>query len=368
MPHLIKILGIFAFSLHFSSLYGAELEEDWYEYEEDSSTVKVSKSLPQKYQDILIEKGYDIFKAITHNEIKSLSPALSLINSIPSEIKEKTAFNTYAQHAPTAYWRWYREKDNITFQEYLAQIICLMWAVDDMAIRQQEGFKRGSFTLIDPDYRIFNFLKTYVCLVNDVKKVDDLPYLITSSNLAYRRDPASSCTSHHTDQTDGPQYGIDIRFRGYETIYGLLPHCRRHILCGKLFITSSNLPLTFLKFESAGLGSSMEMAYHTISFMKPVSSKGDKRREKDIPYEIRRVFKELVPYEDRVDELKIHEILDHVHFRMGKNYQDKVRMLNVVQQHYLKDPESLLFIRTGNEVILDLRDIKLQEKEEKKNS
>ncbi len=325
--------------------------------------------LPFKYQQFLTDKGHQILEEILKDNSDPKMQALPLIEEIPEEIKQKTAFNPLGEYAPSSFLRWYFGKEKPHVQEYLAKIICLCWALNDLAVQQKECFTRGSFTLIDPNKRIFHFLKGYVCLVNNYTLMDFKPWVLTTSNLAYRRDPESNGSSHHTDQTEGSQFGIDIRFRSYETLYGLLPHLMRHILFGRLnLVTTSqsrNLPLTFIKFEPVGLGSSTEILTHITNFAAPVTSIEGKRREKDIPDEVWDVFVKLTQ-DKSFDEKKIYKMLDHYHFR--NHPEDLKKMQFILKKFFPNDTKELLDIRTGSEVILDLRIIEKKIKSKIKKS
>lgn len=325
---------------------------------------KESTELPKTYQQQLTTKGHELLSSIMQGKTFTHLQALPIIQAIPQEIKQKTAFNPLGEYSPLGFARYYLCKENLNFQEYLAKIICVGWALNDLAIQQGEGFERGSFTIIDPYSRLHSFFKNYVCIVNGFTLMDYLPWTLTPSNLAYRRDPASKGSSHHIDQTDGSQFGIDIRFRSHETLYGLLPCQMGHILFGQLRVgTSTNsaeLPLTFIKFEATGLGSSLEVTHHLISYLKPVSSLDGKRREKDIPDEIWQNFTNFTYYEFDQTRLKIHEILNHYDIR---GYPDRLEeMKTLIKKHFPKDSDELMYIRTGSEVILDLREYPYEKK------
>ncbi|HXF90429.1 MAG TPA: hypothetical protein VNJ29_00700 [Candidatus Nitrosotenuis sp.] len=322
----------------------------------DSSEIieAIAPELPEENQLELINLGKQVLENIINNrDLPTIT--LPAIEKIPCEIKKSTAFHKDGENTPTAWARWWFVKDDPIQQEYLAKIVSLSWALYDLAKSKGEAFPRGSFTIIDPDHRIYAFLLNYVSYVNNCTAPAQLPWILTSSNFAYRRDPDLMGSSHHRGQTEDSQFGIDIRFRSYETVYGFLPNINRHILFGKLNIPRSPCPLTFIKFEPVGLGSTLEVAAHALNYAQSGAVEEEARREKDIPDEIISTFKSLVPSRQAKSRLKIYEMLNHVNFKISRESRDI--FVRVLKKYFPKDSEDLFYIRTGNEVILDLKSL-----------
>lgn len=299
---------------------------------------------------ILTAKGFEILAAIQNDS--EVPIALSLINSIPTEIKNANAFNKIGEYAPSAWIKFLlpNSKNIEQRQEYLAQIICLGWAFDALAEQQGESFSRGSFTIVDPEHKILNFLLGYVRLVTGKKEPKTLPLVKTINNFASRRKPELHGSSHHYGQTPEAQFGIDVRFTADQTVYGLLPSRHRHVLFGKLDVPGSTLPLTFVKFEPVGLGSSAEFFAHLLNFANSGQVSGEARREKDIPDMITEAFETLVP---NSGIKRLHQMINHEFFK--DHPQDFENFIGLLKETYNTNDIELLKARTGNEVVLDLR-------------
>ncbi|MDP2193198.1 MAG: hypothetical protein Q8K36_01535, partial [Alphaproteobacteria bacterium] len=179
--------------------------------------------------------------------------------------------------------------------DYLMSIICMSWALDNLAIQKNQGFSRGSFTLIDSEHKFANYLKGYVSLVTGSAHPETLPYLQTPNNFAYRREPTLGGSSHHQHHSPDSQFGIDARFSSSHGVLRLLPHGHTHILFGKLQYNDDHPSLTFLKFEPVGLGNIACALAHALNFGHSGTVDGDARREKDLPKEAVVKFKELMP-------------------------------------------------------------------------
>ena len=159
-------------------------------------------------QQVLIRFGYDFLRALAADEVVNiahlfvrilpfLSPCLPATEWRPGD-----ASNTDLLLASDM------DRKNTMFQ-----LICICWAIDDMAAKQGERFQRGSFTIVDPYSRLYNlfadYVKTYAERVNAVNaNVGDLKHIIPKFQIgeliktgtryfAYQRDPKAKGSSHH---------------------------------------------------------------------------------------------------------------------------------------------------------------------------
>lgn len=263
-------------------------------------------------------------------------------------------------------------------KSYLAKIVTMMWGVFGESVDNQEGFFRGSYKIIDPDYKLYEFLLGYVKLVTGSQDPKTLSYKNTTSNHAYRRSPAKGGSSHYKNEClENEQFGIDIRREGSETTLKILPAGKTHILFGRIHIPGIDLPLTFVKFEEVGMGGLGEFVAHSLNFGASGCNVKDKdRREKDVPALIREAFGFFCDNLDAIDGEYI-VIVDTAARKEIQNKGTIYDMVNFIRDHYSEMPESEEFIaelenmfkssgysadhfeiRSGLEVILDHRTIK----------
>lgn len=262
-------------------------------------------------------------------------------------------------------------------QELLARIIAIMWQLDTKAASQGEGFTSGSFKVIDPGYKLYNYLRGYVTLART-----------QSSSFAYERNPQKGQSSHYKDASPESQFGIDVRFEANESSLQLLPQRKSHIIFGKLSMNSSaNLPLLFIKLETRGLGSLSDKINHGIGFLKTRADSKEllerTRKEKYIKPEIQDAYNKVFTLfktfdsKDQKDSSKkplmsekpknissMIEMINNAQTIQNPSSKTQAALLSfktagqnfmdLLAKIYPNDKENVA-LRTGHEVILDLR-------------
>lgn len=261
-------------------------------------------------------------------------------------------------------------------QELLARIIAIMWKLNAKAASQGEGFTSGSFKVIDPGYKLYNFLLKYVNLARK-----------QSSSFAYERNPQKGQSSHYKDASPESQFGIDVRFEANESSLQLLPQSKSHIIFGKLTINSnSKLPLLFIKLEALGLGSLSDKINHGIGFLKTRADSKEllerTRKEKYIKPEIQaaynKVFAIFKTFErkDQQDHSRkplmvekpknissMIEMLNNAQMIQSSSFRTQTalsslktegqKFMELLANIYPNDKDNIA-LRTGHEVIIDL--------------
>ena len=302
------------------------------------------------YKEDLIRNGTDILRNIYGVENVKNEESLPLLKKIPTEIINLTAFDKNAEPDPLKSPFDYSSTDEYR-QEYLSKITALSWPLVEFAKQTGIVHESGSFTIIDPDYKLYNFLLDYVKHVTGNNNPANQSWFATKNNFAYRRDPKAwviAGSSHHKKNSPESQFGIDIRFEKEQTIYGLLPFEKRHILFGKLVIPGSDLPLLFVKFEEVGIGGGKETVAHSSNLMKPKVKKNieNSNREKDVHPMIIEKYKELT---QKNPPKGIHV------YEMVSELKNTPAFTQTIEEIYPNDLEDTHSSRTGNEIMLDLR-------------
>lgn len=333
-----------------------------------------SSVLDQDTIQYLIQKGQEVFAYLRDNpqkhdvaelhwqEIeKTLAPFLEKADYAP----------TYAKYSPSLLVRsWFASTDdqyNKQRKSYLYGIIALTWYFKDLAARQGEGFGRGSFSLIDPNETVYQFLLSYVKLVNGTNDPENLPYVGTLSNYAYRRDPKYYFSSHHTGRSPWAQYGIDIRTEANQTVRKFLPEDHTHILFGKLWFGEENRrPMTFFKTEEIGMGSLVAAAAHGTNFASGGKAiQATDRREKDIPIALQKAYNEFynnTPHNEEKYKTVREMIQQAQKIQADKSLEQYAHYIPAAKAFLAKVeeifPDGNTDVCVGNEVILDLGEIK----------
>lgn len=265
-------------------------------------------------------------------------------------------------------------------QDYLTQVASVVWAVKDLADKQGDHFARGSIKIKDPSSKLFGFLKGYVQFST---KAENPGFLLGANDFAYNRDKLSS----HYTTFETEQYGIDMRFTGGQPALEILP-CSgdSHLLFGRVKIKDEWY--TFIKAEPVGLAYPLESLEHAGHLLLPKKQHIHvTRKEKEIPKPLKDAYEEyyvnerfyIEPNPDvagmsrrqwhdaqasgiPLDIVKwypkattvagMYEEMNTFELKSNKGLK-AVRKFNkaVKNLHFKKDIE----IRTGNEVILDLR-------------
>ena len=166
--------------------------------------------------------------------------------------------------------------------EHLAAIFSVMWYLYSEAINKQQAFVDGSFIIIDPDFKLYNFLMHYARRFNPTLTGTNADPLSHGSDnpFAYSRD-----SSHwKTTQQIWSHYGIDMRFAPDQTSQPLLPAGKKHLLFG--IVADQPTPRLFIKFEDDGiyggktfadkLYNGWELVRHGLSFVKSRVPKQEK--------------------------------------------------------------------------------------------
>lgn len=313
----------------------------------------------------------------------------SLIPFAQDKIKQgnallhKIATNPAFTNVPCHYWHMQRKEYSADLflkeqANYIQDIIAICWGLFNKAAEKDQFFTGGTIVVIDQSnhdysYGLFNFLFNYACFVNPNIKIGKNPSHIISNNpFAYSRLSTHFPEIHASKNFLG-QYGIDIRF-GKSGLAPLLPSNKQHILFGKL--EYANLPLTFIKFETYGLGiEKKEMFKHVQKAFQKSSkdirqthSKASSRRE-DVPNDVKKKWHELLAMLPAQEKIIIKHHLKN-NFKYIRTYYREAQRLMAQHQLYSSKAQELvtflenhfdyLELRRGNEVIIDLRDFILK--------
>lgn len=327
-------------------------------------------NLSAKVQDTLKTTGYQILHQVLSDQGFDVanSGLFDQLNPILEPELPGALYSQASKLAPSNLFRWGFSSSDKTYitarKNQILAIVCIGWALADMAAQQGEFFERGSFTLIDPHNRLYHFLLDYVKLTTGFSDPQQVPFAFTKCNFAYRRDPEIKGSSHHKGHCPESQFGIDVRFDPWGGVYMLLPFNSTHLLFANINIGSAAYPQTepllFVKFEPLGMGSMGATISHGTHFLHSQSHVGSQdRREKDI----------LPPLQDAFNSLKTEA-------RLQGEYPE-IRSMLFAAQNILKSPdqytESVVnkaadfiklvdqtypngnnHLRVGNEVIIDL--------------
>jgi hypothetical protein len=334
-----------------------------------NNSPEISHVLPMDIQKSLTDEGHTILGKILYEDDFDISKT-GLFEEIYPKLKPYLAeaqYSALASWAPSNLVRWGLSS---TDQNYIATrknqmmaIIALGWAITDLAKQQSDFFERGSFTIIDPNHRLSNFLLDYVKLTTGYEDPQAVPFALTSCNFAYRRDPSLHGSSHHSGRCPESQFGIDVRFEPSEGVLKLLPFDNTHLLFAKLNIENQAEPLLFLKFEGIGMGSIGAMTIHSAGFLHSQSHVAtDARREKDIHPAIMSNFKDLQESAGLIGDFKtirsMHLATQNIltdTTQSKETYEIAKIFIDTVDNLYVNGNNHL---RVGNEVIIDLRSYK----------
>lgn len=327
------------------------------------SSPQVNHVLPMNIQRCLTQIGHTVLEKILYEDDFDISKS-ELFDEIYPQLKPflgEVQYSALASWAPSNLIRWgFSSMDQnyiTTRKNQMIAIIAIGWAMTDLAEQQGDFFERGSFTIIDPNHRLSNFLLDYVKLTTGYGDPQAVPFALTTCNFSYRRDPSLHGSSHHNGRCPESQFGIDVRFEPSEGVLKLLPFEYTHLLFAKLSIESQVEPLLFLKLEDIGMGSIGAMTAHSLGFLHSQSHVAtDTRREKDIIPVIALSFKELQEVSGVIGDFKTirsmylaaQKILDTT----VEGHEKAKVFLSLVDAHYSNGNNHL---RVGNEVIIDLK-------------
>jgi hypothetical protein len=326
--------------------------------------------------DTLVEEGKTLLGQLYNNEdlsnpsLNLAAPWLELTKYAPW--REKLAIVSGGLRRLSSWWKGPSDAEQIR-KDYLTKITTMMWGIFGESVDKNEGFVRGSYKIIDPDFKLYNFLLDYVKLVTGSEDPKLLPYGCTSSNHAYRRSPRLKGSSHYKNECkNDEQFGIDIRRENYETSLKILPASKTHILFARIVIPGSNLPITIVKFEEVGMGGLGEFFDHSLNFGASGHNLTDvDRREKDVVMDVRLAFEAACTFfitnnpeltsvvdNDLLQKLKakgmVYEMLQFLNekFNAEKEFDDIMsHFYNMLELNGYE--KQVAEIRNGNEVILD---------------
>lgn len=321
------------------------------------------KSIGLEASKDFVETGYSVLRALYQKTGLESINAYALKSKIPAHQLDQGALYPSREYvSPAAYVQWAIQDTDMDREEKLMKITSIMWALDDMAKKQGESYERGSYTVLDPGHALYQFLIGYVTEVNGVQDPKSVWPAVSGNPFAYQRDPKKGGSSHHKHHTPESQFGIDMRFKAHETIYGILPYGQRHILFGKLDIPGSTEPLTFIKFEEAGLGTITEKIHHGVNFVRSIRKKISEkkggielnvRKEHTVLATLGEKYRNLT--RDEPEGLFIYQMLTHACFQGSPaNVRKRAEFVKTVETLYASDPEKLRNVRVGNEVLIDL--------------
>ena len=361
----------------------------------ESVGYKMNRILPSDVQASLTKIGHEVLEKILHKDGFNVATS-GLFDKVYPQLQPvlgEALYSKLASWKPSNLIRWgfsSVDQDYIqTRKNQMIAIVALSWAMTDLAKQQNDFFERGSFSIIDPNHRLTNFLLGYVKLTTGYEDPQAVPFALTTCNFAYRRDPALNGSSHHNGRCPESQFGVDVRFEPSEGVLKLLPFDGTHLLFAKLNIENQAEPLLFLKLEEIGMGSIPAMVFHGLGFLHSQNHvAGEARREKDIQepllYEagiqgefktIRAMYLEAqkfliptAPSKDcsennlrstvNVEDSILVSGIGEFYQINAKDIQEKAKaFIDIVDGLY---PNGNNHLRIGNEVIIDLTGYKIQ--------
>lgn len=266
-----------------------------------------------------------------------------------------------------------KEIDEPAFLEqqkaYLDQIIAVVWALFNKAVEKGQGFTGGIIVIIDPEFALYHFLFNYVCFVNlNIHPGKNPSNIIADNRYGYSRRSTHFIELIDLSTFEG-QYGIDIRYDGKD-LQPLLPGNKQHILFGKL--PHIAIPVIFIKFETYGLVFERK---EMIKHVEKAAQKGKKdilkshisslSRREDMPLEVKKRFDHLVNQlpkpEQKIVSKAISKQFNHIrtYYAQAKRLathkeqfgQEAQKFVNYLDNHF-----DYVYLRKGNEVVLDMRD------------
>ncbi len=377
------------------------------------SSTLLGQTLERDLTKNLIEKGYQILAQIQNRE-----PPNHRIESFPDSASKTNPY--WVSSIPTLrqvlQWKTEHPQEDQDRKAYLESMICVLWALDDHAKNKNQGFQSGAFSVKDDDELLYQFFLGYLSVCG-YESIQDLPYgPYNSANMAgdpfvYNRHPKGGWvkgSSHYTRKTLA-QIGIDIRFEEKGWTLPLLPHGMKHLIVGRIAGDGILPAKTFIKWEEEGSGDLTSTLTHLGYYSYSLFSRKDRRSEKDIPNEnglkeaylrfLDQVEKDRygsysklpadqknlfsIPKEDlelghvaRMAQLAIYNPrmsissngnpfpwlrIHGAHFlnMLQASFQDGIEISydDFMGWEYILDEK--VFYRTGNEVVLDLKEVVL---------
>lgn len=304
------------------------------------------------------------------NTLWNLMPAMPAMHDITANLFNPVSnFVTYFYNnrteVETSNQSFKKQEKINTRQQYLAMIVSMMWRIySNNPAPNGELMKRGSYKIIDPGNKLFNFLHDYVKLSTDNSEPGFLS-IYSGNQFAYKRDPYWLQSSHYKEDSD--QFGIDMRFKeDHFQALPILPEGSTHLLFGKIKI--NNQEYTFIKFEPFGLGNWNDIYQHLTEFFHtqtntPDPNNGTICREKDVPKELQEIYKNFCEISNIpiISKLPLFAMYQNMMNELGNNKQ-RTKELTAQHIQLMKNfvkiaSEKKLFknieIRNGQEIIVN---------------
>lgn len=307
--------------------------------------------LSNKQQQAIIKIGNELFRklyasgnGITKNDYLGLYENSSLGIKTAHNKSQEGIVNTLSSWVSVSSWAksanryLYGDLSHAdTRRDYLAAIICLMWSLHNKAkTEQNKNMQRGSFKIIDPEGKLYNFLLDYAKFATG----SDSPGFLSANSFAYSRNPGYGLSSHYKDSPN--QFGIDVRFLGDANTTAILPSDNPHLLFGQIKIDDQNY--TFIKFEPAGLGDFIEYIHHGTDFISAACYQqhdliNTSFREKDIPKKLQDAFDAFMNiYNSCMQQPFTKKLKNNVHTML----QDVITMYGTLQESKSILPKKIL--------------------------
>jgi hypothetical protein len=324
-----------------------------------ASTYDYVKKVDPQLESQLISMGDKLLKALYQNQDLKQFTAFTLF----AQTQTKKNFFSKLKNADVTILGKKSvgtEEDKGDRRETLAKIIAMMWKIYDVARKRGEDGTSTSYKLIDPQGKLFNYLKNYVALASQQSNV-----------FAYDRDPKKNKSSHYKNVSPEGQWGIDVRFYANQSSLDIFPQDKSHCLFGKLSIDPNQPNILFIKFEHHGIAAPSEVVAHGINYLKSqmrtAAQKSNTRIEKTVRPEIIQKYLNLVAQMTPQDQAKfktddaetVREMLvtaNAVAQALPQFKRAQEELMQTAKSIYPTDGD-LIWDRTGNEIIIDMRSL-----------
>jgi hypothetical protein len=200
------------------------------------------------------------------------------------------------------------EHQQFSQQKYLTAILSIGWYLFSEAINKGQAFIEGSFTIIDTDFKLYNFLLYYARKVNTALTGTPHDELAPGSSNPF----AYSRNSSHWKKTQAAwrHYGIDMRLAEGQAALPILPANKKHLLFA--IIATEPTPRLFIKFEDNGVYAGRTLADTLAQGREFFAHFGSwaitriPKFESDVPKEIYDKIKPFVGSDDGPDARREH--------------------------------------------------------------
>lgn len=246
-------------------------------------------------------------------------------------------------------------------QEYLTNIIDIMWSLFSYAVEKGEGFKEGTILVKDPNNSLYNYLLGYVGKVNPLYILGTAGITGSANPFAYERK-----TTHFDNRN---AFGIDMRANATASAQAILPGFMTHFF----FMQLDNGYLA-LRMEEHGITRGSDLLWHGWGAVKSLGRKllpkifgsndGEDCRKERVPVDFVEMLWAAIwsvesgsTYNSPLRKVgKIADLCDLVLKNTIRDYdaerQEQIRILRQLDARY-----DNLHNRYGREVILTDRDL-----------